>query len=37
MNFNALGQSASLLPESFYLVGWLGLAFLAWRWVMSGA
>lgn len=36
MNFNALGQSASLLPESFYLVGWLGLAFLAWRWMMSG-
>ncbi|MBC2730776.1 energy-coupling factor ABC transporter permease [Thiobacillus sp.] len=36
MNFNALGQSASLLPESFYLIGWLGLAFLAWRWLMSG-
>jgi len=36
MNFNALGQSASLLPVSFYLVGWLGLAFLAWRWLMSG-
>ncbi|MGE5319572.1 MAG: energy-coupling factor ABC transporter permease, partial [Hyphomicrobiaceae bacterium] len=36
MNFTALGQSASLLPESFYLIGWLGLAFLAWRWLMSG-
>lgn len=36
MNFTALGQSASLLPESFHLVGWLGLAFLAWRWLMSG-
>ena len=36
MNFTALGLSASLLPESFYLVGWLGLAFLAWRWLMSG-
>src|SRR3569832_845299 len=36
MNFNALGQSASLLPVSFYLVGWLGLVFLAWGWLMSG-
>lgn len=31
MNFTAL-----VLPESFHLVGWLGLAFLAWRWLMSG-
>lgn len=36
MNFTAPGLSASLLPESFYLFGWLGLAFLAWRWLMSG-
>ena len=36
MNFTAPGLSASLLPESFYLIGWLGLAFLAWRWLMSG-
>src|SRR4030066_647115 len=36
MNFTATGLSASLLPESFYLAGWLGLAFLAWRWLMSG-
>lgn len=31
MNFTALA-----LPESFQLVGWLGLAFLGWRWLMSG-
>lgn len=31
MNFTAL-----VLPESFHLVGWLGLALLAWRWLMSG-
>jgi uncharacterized membrane protein len=31
MNFTAL-----VLPESFQLVGWLGLAVLAWRWLMSG-
>jgi uncharacterized membrane protein len=36
MNFTAPGLTASLLPESFYLIGWLGLAFLAWRWLMSG-
>ena len=36
MNFTALGLSATVLPESFHLVGWLGLAFLAWRWLMSG-
>jgi len=36
MNFTAPGLSASVLPESFHLVGWLGLAFLAWRWLMSG-
>jgi uncharacterized membrane protein len=36
MNFTAPGLSASVLPESFYLVAWLGLAFLAWRWLMSG-
>jgi uncharacterized membrane protein len=36
MNFTAPGLSASLLPASFYLVGWLGLAWLAWLWLMSG-
>lgn len=36
MNFTALGLPASLLPESFYLAGWLGLAVLFWRWLMSG-
>ena len=36
MNFTATGLSASVLPESFYLIAWLGLAFLAWRWLMSG-
>ncbi|PKO73088.1 MAG: hypothetical protein CVU23_04540 [Betaproteobacteria bacterium HGW-Betaproteobacteria-17] len=36
MNFTAPGLSASLLPASFYLVGWLGLAVLGWRWLMSG-
>ncbi|MDP1646312.1 MAG: energy-coupling factor ABC transporter permease [Thiobacillus sp.] len=36
MNFTAPGLSASLLPESFYLIGWLALAFLAWRWLISG-
>jgi len=36
MNFTAPGLPASLLPESFYLVGWLGLAVLLWRWLMSG-
>ena len=36
MNFTAPGLPASLLPESFYLVGWLGLAILLWRWLMSG-
>lgn len=36
MNFTAPGLSATVLPESFHLVGWLGLAFLAWRWLMSG-
>ena len=36
MNFTAPALFASVLPESFHLVGWLGLAFLAWRWLMSG-
>lgn len=31
MNFTAL-----VLPGSFHVAGWLGLAFLAWRWMMSG-
>lgn len=37
MNFTAPGLAASVLPESFYLIGWLGLALLAWRWLRSGA
>ena len=36
MNFTAPGLSATVLPASFYLIGWLGLAWLAWRWLMSG-
>ena len=36
MNFTAPALFASVLPESFQLAGWLGLAFLAWRWLMSG-
>lgn len=36
MNFTAPGLSASLLPDPFYLIGWLALAVLAWRWLMSG-
>jgi uncharacterized membrane protein len=36
MNFTAPGLSASLLPAPFYLIGWLALAVLAWRWLMSG-
>ncbi len=31
MDFTALGR-----PELFHLFGWLGLAFLAWRWLRSG-
>ncbi|MHB1085449.1 MAG: energy-coupling factor ABC transporter permease [Thiobacillus sp.] len=31
MNFTAL-----VLPPSFHLFGWLGLALLGWRWLMSG-
>ena len=31
MNFTAL-----VLPQSFRLFGWLGLAYLGWRWLMSG-
>lgn len=36
MNFTALGLSTTVLPESFHLAGWLGLAVLGWRWLMSG-
>jgi uncharacterized membrane protein len=36
MDSTALGPSASLLPESFHLVGWLGLAVLAWVWWRTG-
>ncbi len=31
MDFTAL-----VLPESFHLFGWLGLALLGWRWMLSG-
>ncbi len=31
MDFTAL-----VLPHSLYVLGWLGLAFLGWRWLMSG-
>ena len=31
MDFTAL-----VLPQSFHLFGWLGLALLGWRWLMSG-
>jgi uncharacterized membrane protein len=36
MNFTAPALFASPLPASFQLIGWLGLAFLAWRWLLSG-
>lgn len=36
MNFTALSLSATVLPQSFHLIGWLALAFLAWRWLVSG-
>lgn len=36
MNFTAPGPSASLLPQSFYIAGWLGLALLFWLWMRSG-
>jgi uncharacterized membrane protein len=36
MNFTAPALFASVFPESFLWVGWLGLAFLGWRWLMSG-
>jgi uncharacterized membrane protein len=31
MDFTAL-----VLPQSWYVFGWLGLTFLGWRWLMSG-
>jgi len=36
MNFTAPALFASVFPESFHLLGWIGLAFLGWRWLMSG-
>lgn len=36
MNFTAPALFASVFPESIEMIGWLGLAFLAWRWLMSG-
>ena len=30
MNFTAPGLAASVQPESFYLIGWLGLALPVW-------
>lgn len=31
-----MNSTALVLPESFQLLGWLGLALLGWRWLMSG-
>lgn len=36
MNFTAMGLSATVLPKSFHLAGWLGLALLAWQWRRTG-
>lgn len=36
MDFTALSLFAMVLPQSFHLIGWLALAFLAWRWLASG-
>jgi uncharacterized membrane protein len=36
MNFTAHALFVSVFPESFQTIGWLGLVFLAWRWLMSG-
>lgn len=36
MNSNVLALTASLWPESFRLLGWLGLLFFGWRWWQSG-
>jgi uncharacterized membrane protein len=36
MNFTALALSESVLPESFRLIGWLGLLFLGWRGWLAG-
>ncbi|MCA1978022.1 MAG: energy-coupling factor ABC transporter permease [Thiobacillus sp.] len=36
MNSTALNPTALALPESLLWAGWAGLAFLAWRWLMSG-
>lgn len=36
MNSTALNPTALALPEMLLLASWAGLAFLAWRWLMSG-
>lgn len=36
MNSTALGVTATVLPDSYLFIGWLGLAVLGWRWLMSG-
>lgn len=36
MNSTALDLTATVLPQSFLLAGWVGLAVLGWRWLMSG-
>ena len=36
MNSTALNPVALALPEAWLLAGWAGLAFLGWRWLMSG-
>lgn len=36
MNSTALNPVALALPDVWLMVGWAGLAFLGWRWLMSG-
>lgn len=36
MNSTALGVTATVLPDSYLFIGWLGLAVFGWRWMMSG-
>lgn len=36
MDFTALDLAPSVLPATFLVAGWVGLAWLAWRWFQSG-
>lgn len=36
MDFTALDLAPSVLPATFLVAGWMGLAWLAWRWAKSG-